>query len=368
MRIGFVILSHRHPAQLLRLVTTLKQQLPDAPIVIHHDRFRTNLPSSKLDCFEDVHLLTSDEPTAWGDFSVVDATWRAMAWMLGNVQFDWVVMLSAQDYPIRTLNTLSEYFAGTGADAVLHAVPISEFPKKADRRERRRRYLYQYKPAVLNLEEARLSDRLRSSVRKAAGRSVDVINVLQPCIQIYRLPSEMPYRVGMRARVTPFAEEMPCWQGSMWFGLSRRATEFLVSSVRDRPDYVEYYRKTIIPDESATATLICNAPELRVVRERLHYARWSHPKSGHPDVFTSADLPELVASQKYFARKFDITRDVQVLDQLDEILSGAESIPNDRMLSLGPREKLGVRAKYPVFPTFTLALPESAALRWSPPY
>ena len=328
MKIAFLILNHRAPAQLLRLLATLRLQLPDAPIVVQHDRFRENLATSELDPISNAHLLTTDRPTAWGDFSLVDACWRSMTWMTEHVDFDWVVLLSAQDYPIKPLAELGDFLAGTGADALLRAVPISELSSAADRRDRRRRYLYQYGPTTMSLRPEHLSDHLRHGFRRGTGRFVDVLNIIQPCFKVYRLPDGMPYRLGWRARSTPFSENEPCWYGSMWLSLSHRATEFVVASVRDRPDYVDYYRRTIIPDESATATLVCNSPGLRIEQRDLHYMRWTHPKIGHPDVFGIDDLAELAAAPEYFARKFDIAKDAAILDSLDEALAGTCTTPN----------------------------------------
>jgi Core-2/I-Branching enzyme len=321
MRIAFLILSHRAPEQLLRLLATLRRELPDAPIVVHHDMFREGLTASALDPIGNVKLLTTDKPTAWGDFSIVDACWRSMSWMIEHLEFDWVVMLSAQDYPIKPLSTLGDYLADTGADALLRSTPINRLSNAADRRDRRRRYLYQYKPTKITLHRDPLFDELRYGMRKSTGRLIDVINILQPYFKIYRMPDRLPYRFGWRANSSPFTENDPCWYGSMWLSLSYRAAKFVVSCTRERPDYVDYYRRTIIPDESATTTLLCNATDLRIEQCELHHTRWTHSKTGHPDTFTVDDLHELMSVPEYFARKFDIAKDSKILDELDEMLA-----------------------------------------------
>ena len=45
--------------------------------------------------------------------------------------------------------------------------------------------------------------------------------------------------------------------------------------------------------------------------------------SGNPRVLTSADLPELLSSPAFFARKFDETVDAEVLDRLEARLREA---------------------------------------------
>ncbi len=209
MRIAFLILNHRVSPQLLRLLATLRRQLPDAPIVVHHDRFRADFDASALDSIGNAHLLTSEKPIIWGDFSLVEAYWRSMAWMIEHVYFDWVIMLSAQDYPIKSLATLGDHLAATGADAVFRAIPIGELSKAADRRDKRRRYLYQYPP----VQGHQPSGRLRSGLRRSTGPVLDVLNNIQPYFQVFKFPNQMPNRLGWRARSTPFSEEKPCMVG-----------------------------------------------------------------------------------------------------------------------------------------------------------
>jgi hypothetical protein len=338
MQVAFLILNHRDPAQLLRLVTTLRLELPEAPIVVHNDRFRIDLNASALDSISDIHLLTSDGPITWGDFSLVDACWHSMRWMVRHVKFDWLILLSAQDYPIKSLATLGDYLDATGADALLRAAPVSGLSKGRNGRNRRRRYFYQYRPNIpIPYPDSRWR-RLRLRLRQLTQVPVDVLNNVQPYIQVYKLPEQMPWRVGWRARSTPFTENEPCWFGSMWWSLSYKAAELVVEYARMNPAYVDYYRRTIIPDESATATIIYNSPSLHVDPHNLHYVRWTNPKTGHPDVFRADDLPELLAAPEFFARKFDIATDSEILDKLEEVLARARraGVPNSGLAISGP--------------------------------
>lgn len=318
VQIAFLVLSHRQPAQLIRLLTTLRAQLPDAPIVVHHDCYREDLSESAIEHIGNIYLLKASKPTAWGDFSIVDAYLRSLRWMIEHIQFDWVVMLSAQDYPIKPLSGLENYLTKKAADAVLSATPINSVPTATAKRDLRRRYLYQYRPARIDLSRRHVLRETRRKLRRATGRLVDAANAVQPFFKLYRLPDGMPYRFGWRARTTPFGRG-PCWHGSMWFSLSLRTVEFILTYMGDHPDYIAYYRRTIIPDESVICTLLCNDPRLRVDNRDVQYTRWTHPGTGHPDIFTSEDLPELIAVDEFFARKFDIDKDVEVLKKLDKI-------------------------------------------------
>src|SRR5258707_3253641 len=81
MKIAFLVLNHRGPDQLVRLLKTLRAQLPESPIVVHHDIFHGDLPSETIEPIGDVHLLTSGKRMAWGDFSLVDVYSWSLKWM-----------------------------------------------------------------------------------------------------------------------------------------------------------------------------------------------------------------------------------------------------------------------------------------------
>jgi hypothetical protein len=325
VRVAFIIFSHRGPDQLCRLLSTLRQQLPDSPLIVHHDKFRTKLVAGDLAQFENTHLLTSDHPIVWGDFSLVEATWRILRGMGANVEFDWVVVLSAQDYPIKPLAELPRFLTSAEADALISARPMSALPTASLRRNIRLRFLYQYRPAKV-CWPARSSFRPAwIRLRQSTALVVDVFNNCQRSFKIHKSPDGLPWRFGRRASWTPFSADRPCWFGSVWFGLSRQAVAHLLTFVQNNPDYVAYYERTACPDESVTATIVCNAPDLRVKELALHHVRWSRPRSGHPDVLGIDDLPELLASPAFFARKFDLAGDSAILDQLDQLNSGVPS-------------------------------------------
>jgi hypothetical protein len=305
----------------MRLLGTLRRAQPDSPLVVHHDRFRSVWPSDLLAPIGGVDVRTSDAPVVWGDFSIVDSTWTTLSWMVEHRTFDWVVFLSEQDYPIAPLHQLEEKLAGSDVDAFVEARPIDLIDDADLRMQCDRRYNYRYatlpRPGVM----ARLPPAPRRRIADAANYANFVLYKLQRKVTVYRYPDPLPMRLGVRPRRSPFSSAFPCWYGSQWMALSRRAAEAVVQFVVDREDYVRYYSRTVIPDESATATIVCNDPLLRVENEHLHRIRFS-VDDGHPDVFRLDDLDELVRSGRFFARKFDVDVDSAVLDSLDRHIFG----------------------------------------------
>jgi len=254
----------------------------------------------------------------WGDFSIMEVCCWSLTWMQEHLEFDWVVMLSAQDYPIKSLANLADNLAQAGADAVFSAVPLSELTI-AERMKARQRYLFQYGTSAPDWSASSRSG-IRGLLRRGTRSLVAAVNVVQPLFKLYRLPDGMPYRFGWRARSTPFDDSWPCWKGSQWFAMSRCGLEYVLTYLVDHPEYVNYYRRTMVPDESMLATIVFNSRYLRVANRDVTYTRW-RIGSGHPDIFETVDLLELAAVPQYFARKFDIDKDERILDELDKLIA-----------------------------------------------
>jgi hypothetical protein len=54
--------------------------------------------------------------------------------MIEHIEFDWLILLSAQDYLIKPLANLGNYLAATGADVLLRTTSISQLSSRRDRR------------------------------------------------------------------------------------------------------------------------------------------------------------------------------------------------------------------------------------------
>lgn len=314
----YFITSYRRPQQLLRLVETIARESPQSHVLIHHDQFRTRLDAGEVEeVAPGAHLLSSAKPLKWGDFSVVDMHWRCFDWAISHLDFDWLVLLSEQDYPVWPLSQTEDLLGQSGADAFVESAAVQPNAWGQDRL-RYHRYFYSY-TALPGAELAhkvpapwaplwrRLRQRAVNRVNRRPGRLVRAVTY----------PDGMPTRVGVRRRTTPFTPSFSCWAGNAWFAISRAGVSEILSFTESHPSYRRHFRWTIVPEESATVTILRNSTALRVEAENLHFERWSDPYSGHPDVLRQDHLDEIIGSGKPFARKFDLAADAGVLDALD---------------------------------------------------
>ncbi len=99
---------------------------------------------------------------------------------------------------------------------------------------------------------------------------------------------------------------------------ARDVVEFVDSS----PRFVKFFRHVQVPDEMFFQTVVHALPRSYEVRPNLTYTRWTSSDRLSPDVLSRTDLPAAASSGAFFARKFDLRRDPDVLDGVRELLAG----------------------------------------------
>lgn len=99
--------------------------------------------------------------------------------------------------------------------------------------------------------------------------------------------------------------------GGQWFGASRAAAQWLLDAREANPPLVGHFQKCFIPDEAFIQTLVVNG-QLQQQAFRVmpgnHYVSWV--SGGHgPDTLTSQEIPGMLRSGKFFARKVPLETD-----------------------------------------------------------
>jgi hypothetical protein len=303
-RVAYLITSYTLPDQVLRLAATLRTGSPSAWIVVHHDDRRCGLPVTELDALG-VDRLVPPSAVAWGEFSQLTMVLRCLGWLLERGDFDWLVMLSGQDYPIRPVAEIEHSLAIAEVDAFIE-VRLCERPAfGAAIDEFAGRYHFRW---------WKMPFRLAPAILRAANRTGQVVRVRA-------MPSGM--WVGVRALRDPFGSELACHRGSDWFTLSRAAVQAVARFMARRERLLRYYRRTLIPTESFVQTILANDGSLRLWGDIRRYVVFDQPNLAGPRVLTTDDLEPILASGSDFARKFDQTVDRAVLDEIDRRVHGA---------------------------------------------
>jgi hypothetical protein len=317
----YLITSHRNPDQVHRLARTLRRGSPRSPIVIHHDQSRTHLDPQGFPGLDGLHVLPFSIPVEWGDMSIVEMNLRSFEWVLRHLDFDWLVLLSGQDYPIKPVEEIESSLLNARHDGLMERP--SEVPNRILTEDKARirysftfRYFYRYFRLPRWPGSSLIPLRVRRSLTAALWKGLPRV---QHLLFLHPMPPGVNVRLGFRRLRTPFTTTFRCYKASPWFSLNRRAVDRLVATGRRERDLWRYYQRTVIPDESFFQTILFNDPSFTFHDDNMVYSKWT-PSSGSPEVLTAKDLQEIVASGKHFARKFDINVDTGILDLLDEYL------------------------------------------------
>lgn len=333
-RVAYLVTSHANPGQVERLVRRLRRDSPGAGVVVSHDGASSALDPAAFSDLDGVHVLFAGRPLEWGDFSLVERLADALRWTVANLEFDWLVVLSGQDYPIRPLAELEEHLVATSADAVFVHRTVRQPGAGSSPEDDQdwRRYHFRYFRLPASLARVVPADGPAPAGRGDAGprggrpgrarsrpeRLLRWIERRQSLVMLRRMPRGLRPRLGVRRWSTPYGPDLVCTKGSLWLTVRRRALERALAFVDANPGYVAHYRRTVIPDESFFQTILANDPEVSVSDEPLRYRAWGPANRGSPAVLGTGDLEAMVASGRYLARKFDAAADAEVLDRLDE--------------------------------------------------
>ncbi|HXO19037.1 MAG TPA: beta-1,6-N-acetylglucosaminyltransferase [Thermoanaerobaculia bacterium] len=298
----YLIRTHRDPEQIYRLVRAIKGSSPEALVVLCHDSTGCRLDLSPLRDLSQVSLFTFEGAVRRGGFAMIETYFLAIEWLLGRgADFDWLIYLSGQDYPTRPAAEIESFLATTEYDGFIRYWDIrsEKGPWGASRRGFWRYHYQYYTPPPW--------------VRPLL-RGLRWINGLQPWIHLY-----LTYgiQVGVRAGTVPFDDRLVCYAGLQWNALSASCVRYLAEAFRANPRLIDYYRRTILPDESLLQTLLVNSGRFRLCPDDKRYYDFSGSRDGHPRVLTVDDYPRLVSGDFHFARKFDPRRDSRILDLLD---------------------------------------------------
>lgn len=325
-RITYVVIAHAREQQLLRLVRVLRHECPNSSVVIHWDSQAPPLDPAPFLELGSVFMVGNPVHPEWGGFEMVTALSRSMRTALDLTSFDWLVLLSGQDYPIMPLERVQQELAASGVDAFVDAHRVASgrwafrWRRSADTRLGRRYYFaYVAVPAI--------GKWLPRCLRGAILRAAFLVDECQPFASLWPMPAGVRWRLGVRRLRAPFCPSRPCRVGSQWFNLSRRGVERILDHAGEHSAIARHYRRTIIADESLFQTVICADPELAVRLDNARYQIWADTESPlHPDTLTIDRLDEILTCGKHFARKFDDQIDSEVLDRIDEHRRSAAAV------------------------------------------
>src|SRR4051794_21579513 len=146
MTVAYLVTSHTGPGQVLRLVRTIRALSPQAPVLVHHDGRREPLDARALLAVGGVELVPPVPAVEWGRGSQLAMLLRGLRVAVERTAFDWLTVLSGQDYPARPLEAVERDLATAAFDGFVegHRVPAPAW-RRDEGDEFSRRYFYAWR-------------------------------------------------------------------------------------------------------------------------------------------------------------------------------------------------------------------------------
>ena len=305
MRVAYFVQSHHCPRQVERLLGALRRGSPDALLVVGHCPAGEPLNARVLDALGALHFVHRRQCQR-GYWSLLEPYFDAVELLAGQLgDYQWLVYLSGQDYPIRPLAELEAELAASDFDGYLTWRHLDARSPDGRRRQGRVRYLYRY---------------FDLPGWEAALRLVLPLNRLQNGFNVHLTYGP---RLGIRARFPGTASGRVPFVGSQWTTLRRRCAEQVAAAARSRNTEVAHFERTVCPDEAFAQTALINDGSFRLANDNLRFVDFTGSRDGHARVLTCADCAALVAGRYFFARKFDLAIDAAPLDWLDAHIAAA---------------------------------------------
>lgn len=300
MKIAYIVLAHKYPEQLLRLISTLNTD--DVAFFLHIDKKVDNT------IYHQIFTLLKDFPnvyfikrykSAWASFELIKATIEGIKSIVETgTYFDYVVHLSGQDYLIKSNEQIANFSQENKGREFLEYFPLPCTKWKGGGLRRVEYWHIRWNDIHFCIPEKR---EFKSHI---ASFLYSVLILLLP------LPKKRN-----------FFESFPLYGGSFYWCLTGECVKWIDNFVKQNTNFVNRFNYTYCGDEIFYQTLILNSPfKDKIINDDLRYKEWGDVNALHPNNLEKKDFEKIRESDKLLARKFDMTIDPDILDMIDEMI------------------------------------------------
>ena len=275
MKIAHLILAHKNPAQLERLLDVLDH--PDFTFFIHLDK-KTDITAFKyLGKRKNILFVKKRAKINWAGYGTIQATLNGFLEIIpGN--YDYINVISAQDFPIKPANYIYQYINDRKGAEFITCESIED----------------DWKEAAIRVQHYHLIDwNIPGKYRLAK-----LLTKLMP-------PRKFPLNYKLVGRAN-------------WFTITKEAAAYILLFIEKHPEIIRYFKYCWGADEFFFATILFNSDFKKNIQKNLVFVDWNVPqKNGHPKILGVQDFESLQTSDKLFARKFDMNTGTEIFEKLE---------------------------------------------------
>jgi len=288
MRIAHLILTHKNPQQLERLIKVLDH--PAFDFYIHVDKKVDQTPFEFLAQKKNVFFIKNRSPVYWAGYGTIQATLNGFEEILPK-KYDYINVTSAQDFPLRSPEQIYQFIADRAGVEFITCQSIEDEWKDAA-------------PRVLKYHLINWRIPGKHRIERLANKMLE--KKLFP-------PRKFPLDYKIVGR-------------SNWFTLTSPAVQYIRDFLQQHPKVVRYFKLCWGADEFIFASVLYNSTFKDRIRDSLVYVDWTGQTEGHPRILDVGDFDKMKASGKLFGRKFDADIDSRILQMLEESIQKAKPL------------------------------------------
>lgn len=330
MKLAYIILAFKDVEQVSRLIDRLRTE--NSIFVIHVCK------NAKKGYKEQLIELQGNAPDIyfckrengmhfyWG---LVQGTINALKLLIEKkIEFDFVNLLSGQDYPIKTNQEISDFFKKNQGKQFIKYWPFfpneeSEFFENHPWGEHRQMYR-------IDRYNIKFAGKVNPIPEIETGRYVDL--TFWQTLKIFIFESRkflkskkwtLEFLIFSLSRILPKKRKIPSsidfYGGKTWWSITKDCAEYIVNVNSKKNLYKDFFKYSLIPDESYFQTVIMNSKfKGSVVNDYIREIIWEGGDGTHPLTFQTKDIDLLKKSEMLFARKFDLKVDTEILNLIDK--------------------------------------------------
>ncbi len=294
--LNFIIIAHKNPTQVLRLINNLRGN--NNKFYLHVDK-SVKIEEFKTIIFgDDIFYIKKRYQCIWAHYNFVLATIAALKFVFDNSKSGKIILLSGQCYPLKTQKIIENTLCRNDGLSYMNI----GVPEWKDFKRRITEYRIDFSNKRFDYIQLKTFN-LHSTKLFLKGK-----------INIFQL-----FRLMRRRRI-----DMDFRGGSAWWILDYQAAIRIQEYyLNNRFKLNSFFRHSHCPDEFFFQTIVYKIwgdGYTEFFKESLTFVDWSKKGVDLPVLFKEADIQQLInLPEKFlFARKFDIDIDSKVLDMIDE--------------------------------------------------
>jgi hypothetical protein len=256
-------------------------QHPDFDFYIHVDAKFPIESHAELTKIPNVYLIQNRVDVHWAAFSTIQAEFNGLQEILDSARtYDFINLMSGQDYPIKKVEEMQDFFEARKGKLLL----------------KYRAFTGEWEEGMIRVNKYYLTD------------------------FSFKGQHFLEWILNKVLKRTNQPKGMKFYGSSMFWAISPEAAEYVLNTVDRNSKMKRFFRFSWAPDEFLFQTILLNSSFAdSVINENCHY--YKHPpNTPSPKTFLMEDYEDIIASDRLYARKFDMSKEPLLLDKIDAFL------------------------------------------------